>query len=114
MISETTYADVSREMEVRELDKIRVVDKKVPVTVYEVIGEKGKSSESTLEKVNKYRIALDLYKKMAWDEACRAFEELSETYPDDGPFKAYLKRCRQFRESPPPPDWDGVYKLTSK
>ena len=30
------------------------------------------------------------------------------------PSLIYLERCKEFKETPPPKDWDGVYTLTSK
>ena len=30
------------------------------------------------------------------------------------PHVFYIQRCRRFLEVPPPPDWDGVYAMTSK
>ena len=42
------------------------------------------------------------------------FERALEVRPDDGPSQTYLGRCREYLESPPPEDWDGVYVMTTK
>lgn len=34
--------------------------------------------------------------------------------PDDGPSDVYLARARQFKENPPPDDWDGVFVMKTK
>jgi len=59
---------------------------------------------------------------MKWDDAIEKFEEAlvfeNKRYPDlldkQNPSKMYIDRCEQFKEVPPPPNWDGVFTLTSK
>lgn len=108
--------------EVRELDTIRVVGKSEPVTTYELLGEKGKTHSDLLELRNVFHKGLELYKSMKWEEAIsmfrlslemeyRRFPELKDKL---NPSKIYITRCENFKENPPPPDWDGVYTLTSK
>ena len=33
---------------------------------------------------------------------------------ENEPSLIYIDRCNQFKENPPPEDWDGVFTLTSK
>jgi len=33
---------------------------------------------------------------------------------DDGPSLTYIDRCKVFKESPPPDDWQGEYVMTTK
>ena len=37
-----------------------------------------------------------------------------ELNPADSPSKIYLQRCEHYRQSPPPPDWGGIWTMTSK
>ncbi len=66
------------------------------------------------EVLKYYNFGLTAYKQMKWDEAIKAFEMALKVDPADGPSNEYLKRCREFREDPPPEDWDGVYIMKTK
>lgn len=114
MISQFVYAHCKDDVEVRELDKIRVVGKKEPVTVYELLDRKGELEPEVAKIVESYNKALALYKERNWQEALKAFEATLAIEPSDGPALAYVERCKQFFFNPPPDDWDGVYVLKSK
>lgn len=122
-VSQFTVDLTNNKFEFRELDTIRVVGKKEPVTTFDLLGIKGETSETLINLKDVFHKALDSYKKMQWDEAISLFErslELEyERYPDlkgkkTNPSLVYIDRCKQFKDDPPPADWDGVYTLTSK
>ncbi|RJP21814.1 MAG: CHASE2 domain-containing protein [Candidatus Abyssobacteria bacterium SURF_5] len=115
MISEFTYALCKSDVHVREIDLIQVKGKAKPVSIYEVLGRASESLPPGLEEVvNHYLIGLQAYRKKAWQEAIKAFEQALAAVPDDGPSLTYLNRCREYLSAPPPPDWDGVYVMTTK
>ncbi len=114
MISHYTYEKVKDEVEVRELDTIRVVGKKEPITVYELIETKGNLDDLTSNLVCRYNSALELYKNRNFAEAKTDFESIVQDYPKDGPSQTYISRCEAYLEEPPGDDWDGVYNLTAK
>lgn len=114
MISQFVYAHCKDDIEVRELDLIRVVGKKEPVTVYELLDRKGELAPEVARIVESYNLALGLYKERKWQEALQAFEATLAIESDDGPAKAYAERCKQFFFNPPPDEWDGVFVLKSK
>lgn len=66
------------------------------------------------ELLNYYNLGLTAYKQRKWDESIRAFEKALEIDPKDGPSTEYMKRCRDYKENPPPADWDGVYVMKTK
>lgn len=70
-----------------------------------------KEMEQTLKY---YNLGLAAYKQRKWDEAVRAFEEALKISPSDGPSALYLDRAKNYRENPPPEDWDGVFVMTTK
>jgi adenylate cyclase len=51
-------------------------------------------------------------------EACAACRKLSERVGQAeelaGVYALYEERAREFRATPPPPDWDGVYVARTK
>jgi adenylate cyclase len=120
MISSATHDLVAGRYDTRELDKITVMGKTEPVTVYELFDEKGKSPQNVVEIAGMFGEGLALYKKQAWDKAVEIFTrsaELEKAWRPDqktSPSRLYIDRCREFKASPPGAAWDGVYKLKSK
>jgi len=114
MISHYTYDKVKDEVEVRELDTIRVVGKKEPITVYELLETRGNLDRMTSSLVSRYNSALELYKNQKFDESKAEFESIVQDYPEDGPSQTYISRCELYNEEPPGDEWDGVFNLTAK
>lgn len=120
MISHFTRDMVGDAFELRELDKITVVGKSEPITVFELVAEKGKASALEMEIIGKYHEGLAMYKKQEWDKGIAIFNENAarekEWRPDQktNPSILYIDRCEGFKANPPGKDWDGVFKLTSK
>ncbi len=114
MISEFTYEFVKDEVEVKELDLIRVIGKNEPVRVYELLAMKGELPGNLQKGRDLFEEALGLYRKQKFQEAKNMFGKVFEFVPGDPPAKIYLKRCADFIKIEPPHDWDGVFQLTSK
>ncbi len=122
-VSEATK-DLTKDLfEMRELDTIKVVGKSEPVKTFELLGEKGKTSDLLTKLTSIFHEALSHYKEMQWDQAIEKFKislELEyERWPDlkgkkTNPSLVYLERCNNFKDNPPPKNWDGVYTLTEK
>ena len=114
MISEYTYASCRDDVEVRQLDAIRVVGKEEAVVVYELLGRKGELSSSQQEMLVAYNEGLALYKQRQWRPAVELFAGILEASPDDGPALTYMERCLDYQIRPPGKNWDGVYILKTK
>jgi adenylate cyclase len=122
-ISEFTKELTGDTFIMRELDTVKVVGKSEPVTTYDLLGEKGKTSDELMKLQELFHKGLDLYKNQKWDEATKTFNESLEyeykRFPDlkgkkTNPSLIYIDRCEEFKKNPPPENWDGVYTLTSK
>jgi class 3 adenylate cyclase/CHASE2 domain-containing sensor protein len=118
-ISEDTYNAVKDRMTVRELDKVIVIGRSVPVQTYELIAEKGQEPNLYKELLPRFHDALELYKKQEWDLAITAFEtaeKLEDMFSGrkTNPSRIYMDRCAHLKQNPPGNDWDGVWTLTSK
>ena len=114
MISQSTYELTKDDIDTRQLDVIRVVGKKEPISVYEVLERKNQTSSEKSGVVEKYLKALKLYEERNFADASKEFEKVLAIDPDDGPSQTYVKRCGVFLETPPEKDWDGVYTFTEK
>jgi hypothetical protein len=71
-------------------------------------------SSSKREMIEHYNRGLQLYKKMMFKQALESFKRALELEPSDGPTKLYISRCVELAKNPPPPDWDGVFTMTTK
>jgi len=111
LIGESTYLLTRDLYRFRELDKVRVVGKLVPVTVYELLGA---LSEPEQGWVAKFDTALAFYRDHQWEEAEKHFAAVLEKIPADRPSKIYLERCSYYMKNPPPKEWDGVFNRTDK
>ncbi len=114
MISEMTYEEAKDDIVARPLDWVTVKGKTRGVLVYELLGLKGETDASLVELAETFGQALQAYWRQEWDGAMRGFEQVLARWPDDAPAKEMLHRCRQYRESPPGPGWDGVHRMESK
>jgi len=114
MISQFTFEAVREEVDVRELDTLRVVGRNEPVTVYQLLDRKNSVTGQRADLVEQFGRGLDLYKQRDFQAAQAAFTKADEIIADDGPTLTYIARCTQFAASPPAADWDGVFNLEEK
>lgn len=111
LVGETTYEKTSALCRYRELDRIRVVGKQMPVRIYEPAGFSAGMDEAM---VGQFNAALALYRERKWREAAERFAEISQRLPEDKPCKIYIERCEYFAGNPPAENWDGVFNRDEK
>lgn len=97
----------------RELDQVQVVGRGKTERIYELLGLAGAASLATAD-IAAFEEALAAYRARDWASAESLFAKLVAAHPSDGPAAAFLDRVRTLKASPPPPDWDGVYRQHSK
>jgi len=114
MISEFTFEKVKGDIQTRELDRIRVMGKKEPVKIYEVLGRKGELNSQFEAILPLFNQGLQYYSNREWDEALACFEKVLRIREEDGPSLTYRLRCIDYQFQPPPDNWDGVYEMLSK
>lgn len=114
MVSETTYEAAKADVEVRELDLLRVKGKNVPIKVFELVCRKGELTDAQKKAFGIYMEGLNLYRDRQFKKALSKFEQSGEILPKDGPSQTYAGRCSNYIEKAPPKDWDGVFVMTTK
>ena len=111
LAGESTYRLAPEACPYRELDKIRVIGKHLPVTIYEPqVGPAALGSE----QLATFHAALANYRQRDWPAAQAGFERLAAEIPHDQPCQLYIERCRYFTANPPAADWDGVFNRAEK
>ncbi len=118
LLSETAYAEVEDPLLVfRELDLIRVKGKLQPITLYELMGSRGTpegDAPGLEEHLELFALGRACYRERRWQDAQSVFEQILERWPEDGPARMYVNRCREYCAAGPEQDWDGVYVMTHK
>ncbi|MFA6006615.1 MAG: adenylate/guanylate cyclase domain-containing protein [Candidatus Paceibacterota bacterium] len=116
LISEATFKSAQPEkleqagILVRELDRIKVKGKKLPVTVFQVVDRAlAPSVRKVLEDFNRAR---EQYYAGSWDGCIESCKKILAEYNDKATH-LYLDRAEYFLEHPPE-NWEGVYELKTK
>ena len=112
-----------------EIDLIRVKGKKQAVKIFTLLGDNDLAAHpSYAALLTNHSEMLVAYRAAQWDEAERklneaeiaaqalyAIAELSAPVPTlHGLYGLYRMRIEEYRQTPPPADWDGVYVATFK
>ena len=93
------------------------------MTTFDLLYTQKDAPEYLKDLAYKFKQGITAYKSQKFDEAITIFTETLELewqrFPElkgkkTNPSEIYIKRCQEFKELPPPPEWDGVYTLTSK
>jgi len=98
----------------RRIDKVTVKGRKTALIIYQPICLLNNASTTLQEEVREYEVALDYYYAQKWSSAETAFGTLRKQYPLTYIYQLYLERITEFKRSPPPENWDGVYKHSHK
>jgi adenylate cyclase len=114
IISDTTHEQVKDVVDARELDYMTVKGKEKPITIYEVLDERGRTDALVKQAAAKFGEGLALYRAQRFAEARSVFEDAVRVRPDDGPARMYIARCEHFLVEPPPAGWDGVWHMKEK
>lgn len=111
LVGEDTYRRTREFCRYREVDKIRVVGKQLPVTIYEPLEGLSLLDDAAAER---FAAALALYRTRDWEKARNAFKSVLDIASGDKPSKIYIERCEYFMQNPPAGDWDGVFNRAEK
>jgi adenylate cyclase len=93
----------------REVDRVRVKGKPMPILIFELIGRRGDAGERP-PLVELFERGLIAYHERRFLEAYELFNNCATDFQD--PVSGlYINRCLHYLDHPPPTGWDGVYEL---
>ncbi len=98
----------------RELDRVRVKGKDVPVAIFEPIGLTTEVSQAVLDEIRTFDEMRRCYLKQNWDQAESHLLNLQKLSPDTSLYQIYAERIAYFRKNPPAENWDGVFVFNTK
>ncbi len=107
LLSESTYELVKDRVVARPLDRVAVKGKERGILIYELLGLAGDVDDAGVAAAARHARALSAYFARQWDEA-------QALLGGDAAALVIATRIETFTRVPPPPDWDGVHRMTSK
>lgn len=113
IISEAVYDKLQDMFVCRELDFIAVKGKNKPVRIYELLYPVNSAQESAIQIKTLFEKGLSCYRRKLWDKAEKFFGECWNRYRDK-PSAVFLDRIAHFKITPPPNQWNGVFKMEVK
>lgn len=96
----------------RELDLVRVFGKQEPVRIFELVAEQADAR--MLQELDQFHRFLAQYRRQDWAAAEQTLQSLCANDAQRGLYRVYQDRIAHFRNSPPGPDWQGVFTFDKK
>ena len=111
--------DTAEELEdyaLLELDLIAVKGRQSASRIYALMGGPDKKSDHDFIALQQQtRSFLGAYREQKWEEAIALLKDIRERFPELDRYCSYFGfRIDQYRNNPPPADWDGVFTATRK
>ena len=114
LISQSTYNLVKDIFICRPLDKVKVVGISYPLQIYELIGVKRSSNKMKQTYIAQFSHVHSQFQLQQWKVAIEGFEKLKDQSPKDHILDYYINLAKQFFDSPPDQDWNGVIEMKTK
>lgn len=103
MVADSTAKAVAERIPLRQVDRVRVKGKNVPVDVFTPCDDAPLAAAT--ERAWAAYLARD------WGNARARWQEIGKIAPDDSLSEVFAERIIAHESSPPPPDWDGSVAL---
>jgi adenylate cyclase len=118
IVGSTTALAVKDRFAILELDFIMVKGKKEPEVIYAIAGRKDTAQSGRFQRLRNLTIEmLACYRSRDWEGALAAIERgrrTDEVHSLELLFNLYEARIRDFKQAPPPADWNGAFALLTK
>jgi adenylate cyclase len=110
LVSQRTAELAEPDFLFREIDLLTAKGKSEPSKIYELMGRASDASEAQLQLTQHFTEGLAAYRSQDWARAETAFSACGS----DATAQVFLTRIAKLRQTPPPADWSGVWKLDEK
>ncbi len=120
ILGSATATAVGERFAVFELDRVRVVGKALPETIFALLGDAATRADPAFQALCAANAAmLRAYRARDWDGADAGLAQVRAMIVNAGlPLSAYCDlyatRIADLRATPPGEDWDGVFSSTKK
>ena len=111
--SDATLREARDVVVARELDLVRVKGKLQPVHIFQILGPSSERERWT-SLIERFNAGIAAYRERRWNEGLEIFSAVLAEFPEDGPARLYVERCRKMAAEPPERDWNGVTVMETK
>jgi adenylate cyclase len=114
IVSESTYKECQDNFQFRLLDRVSFLGRSGGMNIYELISTKDDTNIRQKKIYEYYETGLRYYFDQNWSKALGYFNAVIKYQPKDVPSRLMLNRCLQYKNNPPPKEWNGVFAQTKK
>ena len=101
-----------------EMDRVRVVGRQAPECIYALLGDEEMAQSKSFAAYSvRHSQLIAAYRAQDWTAASAITDDLAAPAEACGLGKLiaiYAQRIREFSQTPPPMDWDGVFESAAK
>lgn len=112
LIGAETATALGAAFHLRKLDQVAVYGRRSGMFVYELIAEAGDAARP--DWIDSYEEGLAAYFRRDWWQAQRHFAAAANGRGGDSPSHLMARRCENFLQTPPGPDWTGIAVAVTK
>ncbi|UCH53172.1 MAG: adenylate/guanylate cyclase domain-containing protein [Pseudomonadota bacterium] len=109
-----TVVNGQNELLARHLGKYRFVGKTEALPISEILSTKAGAMASQIDLCEQFATAFTAFEQGDWAQAVERFEDLLRGFPQDGPTRFLLERCRANLRPGATPDAPGIIAMTAK
>ena len=117
VIGQETHEAVKDSHATLQLDMLAVKGKKEAVSIFCLLGDSSFKNTEDFKKLEKtHNSILEFYFNQKWEEALKEIDlakSLCKRVMSDY-YNMMIDRIKEFKNAPPPKDWDGVFIATTK
>ena len=113
IVSEFTVAECPR-VRFRELDKVLVKGKEQPVIIYEPVALESDLDDEAKRELDRWDNLLEGYRGQQFKQVKKSLDEMITEFGDRPLYDWLRGACDEYIANPPPKDWNGVTKFTTK
>lgn len=115
LISESFESRVNDQFITRKLDLVRVKGKSEPVTLYELVAEKGSLTDKKMKLLDEFSRGVESYLSRDFQGCIDLLSHYQEQRGSkDKAAMQLIERSEEYLKDPPPEHWDGVFTRTHK
>ena len=113
-VTETVYLATADAIIARELALVRVRENDSPLKIFEILSRQNQLPMGWDKALPSFQSGLEHWRQKRFKEAGRAFEDVLQIFPGDGPSQYYQATSARYLREDFPSDWDGSFNVTSK
>jgi class 3 adenylate cyclase/CHASE2 domain-containing sensor protein len=114
LVSGSCRAAAGGDYAFRTLGALQVIGKAEAVPVFELLGRAGEVDARRMALAERFGAGVAAFQERDWDAAGSAFEACRGERPHDRATELYLETVAQYRDDPPPEDWNQAIELRTK